>query len=102
MLYLVREKMKTASVLIFFLITLSSVAFAAHDEIEDIFNRYGGPPLYRYYHRLPYHGYTYRRPPGPDADTYWGYHYGYYGNRNPDPYAEAWLDREIMRMERHR
>jgi hypothetical protein len=76
-------------------------------QMEEVFNRHGGPPLYRYYDRLPSHhsypyyngrypyygGYPYRD----DANYYWGDKY--YGNENPNPYYEYWLDREIMQLE---
>jgi hypothetical protein len=79
-------------------------------QVEDVFNRFGGPPLYRYYDRLPSHhsyphyynsysSYYGRYPYRYDANYYWGDKY--YGNENPNPYDEYWLDREIMNLENH-
>jgi hypothetical protein len=70
---------------------------AENDEIEDIFNRFGGPPLYRYYHLLPHHHEQTRRYED-DANNYWGDKY--YGNSEPDAYSNYELDREIMELER--
>jgi len=70
---------------------------AEHEEIEDIFNRFGGPPLYRYYHLLPKHHEKPRRYED-DANNYWGNKY--YGNIEPDAYSQYELDREIMELER--
>lgn len=69
-------------------------------QVEDVFNRFGGPPLYRYYDKLPPHGpyHNHRRTSyESDANYYWGNRY--YGNENPNPYYEYWLDREIMDLE---
>ena len=71
-----------------------------HAELEDIFNRYGGPPLYRYYHLIPSHQEEYdkNRRLYPDANDYWGNRY--YGNREPDPYEDYRLGQEILELER--
>jgi len=70
-------------------------------QVEDVFNRHGGPPLYRYYDKLPphgpYHNHQRRTSYESDANYYWGSRY--YGNENPNPSYEYWLDREIMELE---
>lgn len=81
-------------------LALPQASFSEHTEIEDIFNRYGGPPLYRYYHMIPSHGKQYGESSRlrPDANDYWGDRY--YGNPEVDPYQDYRLERDIFELER--
>lgn len=80
------------------LLPLSTSGHADRREIEEAFNRHNGPPLYRYYDVIPAHENSYESQLcRPDANAYWASRY--YGNSNPDPYEERWLDRELMDIE---
>jgi len=89
-------------ILIFILIWLafSSVSQAVHDEIEDVYSRYNGPPLYRYHDRLSHDDPYQNQRRETDANNYWGSRY--HGNEDPNFHYEHWLDRAITEMEAQR
>ena len=65
--------------------------------VEDVFNRYGGPPLYRYYQYFsPDNSSKYEKMirNQPDANEYWGDRY--LQNSAPDPLEEKRINRELM------
>jgi hypothetical protein len=71
---------------------------AVHDEYEDAYDRYNGPPLYRYHDKLS-HQDSYKRYET-DANDYWGSRY--HGNEDPNRQYEHFLDRAITEMEEQR
>jgi len=91
--------MKWPPFLIISLISLSHFSLgwvrADRQEIEDRSSHYNGPPLYRYYDKLPVRTRSPHRKY--DANTYWGGRY--YGNDPPDPVDDYHLNKQILEFE---
>lgn len=91
--------MKIQFFLLIILLALPNPAKTDDDRsaVEDVFNRYGGPPLYRYYQYFsPDNSSKYEKMirNQPDANEYWGDRYLH--NTVPDPLEEKKINRELM------